>query len=361
MWSTHPLFHNCIASNWLGIEHPDPFIKLSLLHHKTSKALRRWGWETFGNVFSNVLSTEKEVERLEAAAQNNLATETDLLTAQSNLIKAIDIQDLILKQKASISGFSEGTETPKSNYTGQLNLIEPPSVEEIWQALSSIDSSKAAGPDGELQKTWEKHRPISLTSVISKLISKIIELTLGLDKISRGGNLIYKLDIKKAYDTIDWNFIFGMLTTRGFQHEFRNLIQRWLTNNNHSILINGQLQGNFTASRALKQGDPLSPTIFIIVMDYFSRMLDRNILNNQYSRFHHRSNLAISHLMYVDDIMIFSNVHKLAVKKLEKYTGGVCPLHCGLVLVDGREQQQRFLWMGRNNNKHDDKSIQNNK
>ncbi|XP_020596396.1 amino acid permease 5-like [Phalaenopsis equestris] len=58
---------------------------------KTNKALRRWGWDTFGNVFSNMLSAEKEVERLEAAAQNNHATETDLLIAQTKLNKAIDI------------------------------------------------------------------------------------------------------------------------------------------------------------------------------------------------------------------------------------------------------------------------------
>ncbi|XP_020595656.1 uncharacterized protein LOC110035719 [Phalaenopsis equestris] len=251
--------------------------KLSLLHLKTSKALRKWGWETFENVFSNALSADKEVEKLEAAVQNNTAIETDLLSAQTNLLNAIVIQDMLLKQKSYINIFTEGDRNTKFyhayisykrkcntihstegrwinenefialdvvkyyssqlnslvdlnidyedyfleelNYTNQLNLTEPPSDEEIWDALKTIDSSKAGNadgftadlykkawhiikkgvfeairsffrevnlpsyfgdtsivliPKGDLQKTWEHYSPISLTSVISKLISKII-------------------------------------------------------------------------------------------------------------------------------------------------------------------------------------------
>ncbi|XP_020595595.1 uncharacterized protein LOC110035668 [Phalaenopsis equestris] len=65
MWSSHTLFSKTISDLWKDISHPDPLVKVSLLQFKTSKALRKWSWEAFGNVLTNVSDAEKEVINLE--------------------------------------------------------------------------------------------------------------------------------------------------------------------------------------------------------------------------------------------------------------------------------------------------------
>ncbi|XP_020598384.1 uncharacterized protein LOC110037971 [Phalaenopsis equestris] len=86
-----------------------------------------------------------------------------------------------------------------------------------------------------------------------------------------------KEEIKLALDFIDGQKAAG--PDGGFNGEFINLIHRWLKCNAHSVLINGKCHGFFNASRGIKQGDPLSPTNFILALDYFSRLLNKLLLH----------------------------------------------------------------------------------
>jgi len=75
-----------------------------------------------------------------------------------------------------------------------------------------------------------------------------------------------------------------------------------------SILINGSLHGFFSSSQGLRQGDHLSPLLFVLVMDAFNRMLSRAMEESFLSGFRvdnlNNSLLKISHLLFVDDTLI---------------------------------------------------------
>lgn len=82
-----------------------------------------------------------------------------------------------------------------------------------------------------------------------------------------------KLDMEKAYDRLDWNFIKHTLINIGFPMSFTKIIMNCLTTVSLSILINGYPIEYFQPSRGIRQGDPLSPYLFILYANVFSELI----------------------------------------------------------------------------------------
>ncbi|KAL2527111.1 Uncharacterized protein Adt_12165 [Abeliophyllum distichum] len=149
---------------------------------------------------------------------------------------------------------------------------------------------------------WKDFRPISLCNVLNKIMTKILasrlnkllpkiispsqsgftpgrdigdnillaqELIYQLDRKTRGGNVVLKLDMAKAYDRVDWSFLMKVLERFGFNHDWIDKIERCISNCGFSIIFNGELKGFFKSSRGLRQGDPISPSLFIILAECF--------------------------------------------------------------------------------------------
>ena len=85
-----------------------------------------------------------------------------------------------------------------------------------------------------------------------------------LSKRVRRGNVAYKVDIHKAFDTLSWKFLLLVLTRFGFHPSFVNWISIILRSIMLSIKINGSLVGFFPCNRGVRQGDPLSPLLSVL-------------------------------------------------------------------------------------------------
>lgn len=115
-------------------------------------------------------------------------------------------------------------------------------------------------------------------------------------------NVVVKLDMTKAYDRLSWVFLNKVLSQFGFSEGLIDMVYRLLSNNWYSILINGRTHGFFKSSRGVKQGDPLSPALFIIAAEALTRGLNALWENEEFKGYGlPKWSPNINHLSYADD------------------------------------------------------------
>ena len=121
--------------------------------------------------------------------------------------------------------------------------------------------------------------------------------------------ILCKLDIEKAYDHIRWDFLLQTLESMGFGSKWIRWINWCISTASFSVLFNGSPTGFSRSSRGLRQGDPLSPYLFVIGMEALSCLLKRAVEGNFIygCRFGSRDGgeIVISHLLYANDTIIF--------------------------------------------------------
>ena len=184
-------------------------------------------------------------------------------------------------------------------------------------------------------------RPISLIGSVYKLLSKVLANRLKgvLDHIilesqnsftggrkildlvlianecldswlkSRLPGIICKLDIEKAYDHVHWGSLLYLLQRMGFGVKWCQWIEACISLVQFSVLVNSSLEGFFSSSKGYWQGDPLSPLLFLLIMEVLSRMLRKVEVAGLIWGFSVGGNategLRISHLLFADDTILF--------------------------------------------------------
>ncbi|WMV30181.1 hypothetical protein MTR67_023566 [Solanum verrucosum] len=203
-------------------------------------------------------------------------------------------------------------------------------------------------PKNEQPIRFKDLRPISLSNFSNKIISKLLsmrlatflpllvsnnqsdfvrgrsitesimlaqEITHGIKKPQIGNNVVLKLDMAKAYDRVSWSFICFVLRRFGFGQLLIDLVWRIMSNNWYSIIINGHRHGFFHSTRGLKQGDPLSPALFILGAEVLLRLLNSLHQIPSYKGFYKApKGPQINHLSFADDVIIFAATDKQSLK-----------------------------------------------
>ncbi|GKB15680.1 putative RNA-directed DNA polymerase, eukaryota, reverse transcriptase zinc-binding domain protein, partial [Tanacetum coccineum] len=210
------------------------------------------------------------------------------------------------------------------------------SLEEIKNAVWDCGSQKARGPDGFsfmfIKKYWDllhldiqnfvdsffstrtfppganssfftlipkvsnplyikDYRPISLIGFQYKIVAKILANRLS-----------------KAFDSVSWSFLDHVMDNLGFSSKWRRWIKSGLVSSRASILVNGSPTSEFSLKRGLRQGDPLSPFLFIIIMEGLHIAFKDGLSSNMFRGVNVGSpGIRLSHLFYADDVIIFSD------------------------------------------------------
>jgi len=121
--------------------------------------------------------------------------------------------------------------------------------------------------------------------------------------------IMCKLDIEKAYDHMNWDFLINILRQMGFGEKWLKWIGFCIKTVRFSILINGEPAGFFPSERGLRQGDPLSPFLFILAMEGLNSMIrvasQKKWLKGFKVGNQAGEDLQICQLLYADDTVIF--------------------------------------------------------
>jgi hypothetical protein len=186
-----------------------------------------------------------------------------------------------------------------------LGVLNGGNMPPEWNETCIVLIPKKENPD-----CMKDLRPISLCNVVYKLVSKILasRLKLILDEIispnqsafvpgrlitdnillayecthlmknRRKGNegfAAVKLDISKAYDRVEWGFLESMMRKLGFAEIWIRRLMLCVTTVSYQVRMNGELTDVFVPQRGLRQGDPLSPYLFLLVAEGFSSLLNK--------------------------------------------------------------------------------------
>ena len=206
-------------------------------------------------------------------------------------------------------------------------------------------------PKQKIAEEVKDYRPISMVGSVYKIIAKVLSRRLRavlpkligetqtafvggrqildgalianeavnwLKKKKKQGTLL-KLDFEKAYDTISWESLDMVLTEMGFGIKWRKWIASCITTSRISIIFNGCPCKPFRMGRGLRQGDPLSPFLFVLVTEVLNRVLIRAAEVGLFKGLQigsHRETLT--HLQFADDTLLFCEANEIYLQNLKK-------------------------------------------
>ncbi|GKB03400.1 RNA-directed DNA polymerase, eukaryota, reverse transcriptase zinc-binding domain protein, partial [Tanacetum coccineum] len=159
-------------------------------------------------------------------------------------------------------------------------------------------------PDANVVKDF---RPISLIGSLYKIIAKILAnrlvVVLGdiVNESKKKQSIILKLIFEKAYDSVD--VILIEVLKVWFSDNWCTWIQSCLRSSRGSIIINGSPTAEFQFHKGLKQGDPLSPFLFILIMESLHLSFQRVVDARMFKGITLSSSLMLSHMFYADDVI----------------------------------------------------------
>ncbi|GKD09416.1 RNA-directed DNA polymerase, eukaryota, reverse transcriptase zinc-binding domain protein, partial [Tanacetum coccineum] len=269
-------------------------------------------------------------------------------------VKELDTIDSLFKTKLS--------------HEDALFMIRDISNEEIKNAVFSIDSNKALDPNGFsslfFKKAWnivgnDMCRAIKdffdngriLREINSTIIS--LELLKGYERKDGPSRVAMKIDIQKAYDIVNWQFLEAILKGFGFHSKMVNWIIKCVTTNSFSICVNGKSCGYFQGGRGLRQGDPMSPYMFILVMEILTLLVEKRVDGSSDFKYHYGcKDMRLTHFCFADDLIMFSHRDKDSVMVLKKAIeefgsiSGLLPNYNKSTIIFGsmdEEEKQRIL------------------
>ena len=125
--------------------------------------------------------------------------------------------------------------------------------------------------------------------------------------------VICKLDIEKAYDHVNWEALLDLLKRMGFGVRWCRWIRTCISTVQFSVLFNESPADFFGSSRGLRQGDPLSPMLFLVMIEVFNKMMKRaegaGLLRGFRAAGRPGGGVGVSHLLFADDTILFCNAN----------------------------------------------------
>lgn len=210
-------------------------------------------------------------------------------------------------------------------------------------------------PKKEKAEEMKDYKPISCCNVLYKAISKLLanrlngilpkiialnqsafisdrllmenlllatELVKDYHKEEISARYCMKIDISKAFDSVQWPFLLNTLKALDFPDKFIHWINLCISTASFSVQVNGEFAGYFQSARGLRQGCSLSPYLFVLCMNVLSKLIDEAAEKRKIGYHPRCQNIKLTHLCFADHLMVFADGSKRSLEGiLEVFEG----------------------------------------
>nr|GEY57258.1 RNA-directed DNA polymerase, eukaryota [Tanacetum cinerariifolium] len=217
----------------------------------------------------------------------------------------------------------EGEFLNKLRANQSIDLESNVMIKEIKRAVWDCGIDKSPGPDGFTfgfyKRYWDIIKKDVADAVSFFFISDgpfILDELIHWCHAKKKETMIFKVNFKKAYDSVKWDYLDDVLNKFGFGSNWRNWIHNCLNSSKGSILVNGIPTGEFQFQKDLKQGDPLSLFLFLLIIESLHLSYQNLVNEGLFKGVSVSSSLHLSHLFYADDVIFMgqwsvSNINTL--------------------------------------------------
>eukprot|EP00253_Pinus_taeda_P035962 PITA_35962 len=328
------------------VHHRQRNIIFSIKNENGERIVEQEGIERVLMDYHKGILTKPQVDRSEAIRQicrviPRMVTE-DQNKALMRAASLDEVEEVVMSMKKGTApgpdGFTVDFYQAGWHFLGKeiLDLVEESRMnQKVWTALNSTFFSLI--PKTDNSEDTKGFRPIALCNVIYKIISSLMAKRLKplleklispeqtgfvegrqiLDglvvtqevihsmKTKKQKGMMIKLDLLKAYDRVSWQYLEEILRSFGFSKRWISWVLSCISTPNFSILVNGTPSKTFKASRGIRQGDPISPFLFILAAEGLGRYLKQERVAGNIKGLRLWGNdLPITHQQFVDDIML---------------------------------------------------------
>uniref|UniRef100_A0A803NJ15 Reverse transcriptase n=1 Tax=Cannabis sativa TaxID=3483 RepID=A0A803NJ15_CANSA len=324
VWTSSPECGEVVDGAWRKT-HPssnEPCLQRKL--KVTKSDLKKWNQEKFGFCDRQLESLRRQLEQIQqkpisgSSVQQEDRIQLEIMTLEGQM-------DKIWRQKSRANWIRFGDANSKFFHVSTIVRRRRNFIGSIMTPVTNAENDliSRVPDDNEIKDVAFKLHPLKSP---------------GPDGFSEGENgvMAIKTDMSKAYDRLEWNFLLRVLKENGFNDKVCTLIMQCVTTVSYSILLNGAPLAPFNPNCGLRQGDPLSPFLFILCSEVLSKLILKPEKEKAISGIRIAHNACpISHLFYADDAIFFcqatvGNASNLmeCIQKYENWSGQR-PKKCG--------------------------------
>ena len=216
----------------------------------------------------------------------------------------------------------------KINFPDDVTHFRPISLwNVIYKVISKILVNRLKPFMDELITPFQNAfiRGRSITDIIL-LAHEILDM-LGKKKGRKNGFGVLKIDMSKAYDRVNWVFLKAVLVSMNFSSNWVNWILECVSTVHYTLLVNGSITQSFKPAKGLRQGDPLSPYLFLMCVNIMSLTLIKAENNKDIQGVKlGRNGVSFTHLFFADDSLLFFKRDNKSLTNIEQILSWYCSI-----------------------------------
>ncbi|PNX95639.1 cysteine-rich receptor-like protein kinase, partial [Trifolium pratense] len=174
----------------------------------------------------------------------------------------------------------------------------------LYKILSKLLANRLKRVLGKVisnyQSAFLPHRQI-LDGVV--VLNEVIDIA----KRRKDACLLFKVDFERAYDTVNWHFLERMMFKMGFSEGWLKWMRACIFESSMSILVNGSPTADFKVGRGLRQGDPLSPFLFLIVAEGLTGLMRKAVELGKFKGYRINDDIQYPILQFADDTILMGD------------------------------------------------------